>query len=59
LKPVAVMMISASMILPDLRRMPVSVKLSISSVTTDARPARIASRKSPSGMKAMRCRHGR
>jgi hypothetical protein len=39
--------------------MPDSVKLSISSVTTDALPARIASRKSPSGTKAMRCRHGR
>ena len=34
------MMMSASRALPDFRRMPVSVKLSISSVTTEALPAR-------------------
>ena len=59
LKPVAVTMMSASSVLPDFKRMPVSVKRSISSVTTDALPAAMPLNRSPSGMKAMRCRHGR
>ena len=42
LKPVAVTMMSASISSPDFVRMPVSVKVSISSVTIDALPAVIA-----------------
>jgi len=59
LKPVAVMMMSASSSLPDFSRMPFSVKRSISSVTTEALPDLMPWNRSPSGMKAMRCRHGR
>ena len=59
LKPGAVTMMSASMVSPDFSRMPVSVKRSISSVTTEAVPAAIALNRSASGTKAMRWRHGR
>jgi hypothetical protein len=41
-KPVAVTMMSASSASPDFSRMPVSVKRSISSVTTLALPALMA-----------------
>src|SRR5258708_3749347 len=59
LKPVAVMMMSASSSLPDFSRMPFSVKRSISSVTTEALPDLMPWNKSPSGMKAIGLPHRR
>ncbi len=59
LKPVAVMMMSASSSSPDLVRMPFGVKRSISSVTTLALPDLMPWKMSPSGTNAMRWRQGR
>ena len=58
LKPVAVMMTSASSVSPEASVMPCSVNDSIWSVTTEAWPDLIDWKKSPSGTKAMRCCHG-
>ena len=58
-KPVAVMTMSASSVSPDARRMPVSVKHSMASVTTDAFPSRMQAKRSPSGSTAIRCCQGR
>ncbi len=52
--PVAVTTMSASRASPESRRMPVSVNVSMVSVTTDAAPARIAAKKSPSGTRHKR-----
>ena len=57
-RPVAVTMMSASSSSPDARRMPVSVKVSIWSVTTDARPDRMASNRSLLGTRHRRWSHG-
>ena len=59
LNPVAVTTMSASITAPDDSRTPVAVNSSILSVSTDAVPSRMASKKSPSGTNAMRCCHGR
>ena len=59
LKPVAVMMMSASSMRPDFSSMPCAVKRSISSVTTLALPEVTPLKMSPSGTQAMRWRHGR
>ena len=59
LNPVAETTMSASSSSPDEVRMPVSVKVSMVSVTTEARPSLIAVKMSPSGTTAIRCCHGR
>ena len=54
----AVTMMSASSSRPDVRRMPVGVTESMVSVMTSTRPARIASYRSPSGIRHRRWSHG-
>lgn len=56
--PVAVTMMSASSSSPEASRTPVSVKVSIWSVTTEAVPARSALKRSPSGTAHSRSSHG-
>ena len=56
--PVAVTTMSASSSAPDLSLIPVSVNSAIWSVTTSARPLRMAAKKSPSGARHMRWSHG-
>ena len=58
LRPVATTTMSAPSVAPDARRMPSSTKRSIVSVTTDARPARMAPNRSPSGTRQTRWSHG-
>jgi hypothetical protein len=48
-------MMSASMVSPELSRMPSAVNASMVSVTTDALPSRMAVKKSPSGIRQIRC----
>ena len=57
-RPVAVTIRSASSSAPDSSRRPFSVNVSMRSVTTDARPLPIASKRSPSGTRHMRWSHG-
>ena len=57
-RPVAVTMRSASSSSPDSSACPVSVNVSMRSVTTDARPSLIASNRSPSGTRQRRWSHG-
>ena len=59
LNPVAVTTTSAWSSSPELTLMPVSVNVSMVSVTIDALPSRMAANMSPSGTMAMRCCHGR
>jgi hypothetical protein len=59
LKPVAVTMMSAPISSPELTSIPVSVNVSMVSVTIDALPERSAAKKSPSGTTPMRCCYGR
>ena len=54
----AVTMMSASSSSPEPSRMPVSVKVSMVSVTTEASPWRIAWNRSPSGTRQSRWSHG-
>ena len=56
--PVAVTTRSASSSAPDSSLSPVSVNVSIRSVTTDALPSQIAAKRSPSGTRHMRWSHG-
>ena len=58
LSPVAVTIRSASSSAPDASAMPVSVSVSMRSVTTDTRPSLIASKRSPSGTTHKRWSHG-
>ena len=56
--PVAVTMMSASICSPEASRRPVSVNASIRSVTIEARPSLMASKRSPSGTRHMRWSQG-
>ena len=58
LRPVAVTTMSAGSSWPDFSFTPVSVKHAISSVTTDALPARSAANSSLFGVRHRRCSHG-
>ena len=57
-RPVAATTTSASISSPDARRMPCSVNVSITPVTTSARPDEMARNRSPPGTTHMRWSHG-
>ena len=56
--PVAVTMMSASSSVPEASLSPVSVKVSMWSVTTEALPSLSALKRSPSGTRQTRWSHG-
>lgn len=59
LNPVAVTTMSAGISSPEETLMPCSVNVSMVSVTIEALPSRSAANRSPSGVMAIRCCHGR